>query len=303
MVIVRLMGGLGNQMFQYAAALRLADKHRTEVKFDLTFLRDRTPRPNFVYRQYDLDLFRVACAETTRAELRRIQESDARPASSLLDRARDSLRPFRVYHEEHPGFCPAVLDLPRRTYLNGYFQDERYFIDIASAVRNQFEFAIDEATLSPETRRLAEQIRTKRNAICLNIRRADYVTNPVAREFHGVCGLAYFERAVRLLDDHVLRGRVFVFSDDVDWCRENVGHWPGTTVVQHEHAGERFSTYFWLMTLCQHFIIPNSTFAWWAAWLASSPQKVVVRPAHWFRAPELHDIDICPASWLKVENE
>jgi hypothetical protein len=96
---------------------------------------------------------------------------------------------------------------------------------------------------------------------------------------------------------------VFIFSDDVKWCRENYKESEELTVVGDEHAGPRSSLHLWLMTLCQHFVIANSSFSWWAAWLGENPNKIVVRPLRWFQTPELRDIDICPLGWLIIPND
>ena len=93
---------------------------------------------------------------------------------------------------------------------------------------------------------------------------------------------------------------MFMFSDDLTWCRDNFGQMGQVTVVGHEHAGPRFSHYLWLMTLCRQFVIPNSTFAWWAAWLASNESKIVVCPNHWFADPDINTSDLIPLEWIRI---
>jgi hypothetical protein len=135
------------------------------------------------------------------------------------------------------------------------------------------------------------------------VRRADYVTNPVMNRCHGVCSLDYYERGLAKLRSLGVTGKIFVFSDDEDWCRENFRDASQFEIVGNEHAGPRASTHFWLMTLCQHFLIANSSFSWWAAWLSDNPRKIVVRPSQWLQVQELKDVDICPPGWIKVSNE
>ncbi|TMA87223.1 MAG: alpha-1,2-fucosyltransferase [Deltaproteobacteria bacterium] len=302
MIIVRLMGGLGNQMFQYAAGLRLAHRHQTELKLDLSFLMDRSPRENFAYRDFDLVVFSFPTSRGSPEEVRQfrcLRESGSR---NFLRRIANKLTRRHYYFEHHLAFDPSVLELPDETYLEGYFQNESYFSDIEQIVRQRFRLAPDESKLPAATRRLANEIRTD-DAVCLHVRRADYVTNPVVNGYHGVCSLDYYKRGLAKLRSLGVSGRVFVFSDDDNWCRENFRDACQFEIVGNEHAGPRASTHLWLMTLCRHFLIPNSSFSWWAAWLSDSPRKVVVRPSQWMQARESIDVDICPPRWIKISNE
>lgn len=302
MIVVRFMGGLGNQMFQYAAALRLALKHKTRPKLDLSFLLDRTDR-GFTFRDFDLVIFNVPDPVATAEEVRMFRRLKERGSRTLSEKIADKLTNRRFYLEAKAGFHPEVLELPDDTYLEGFFQDERYFSDIQAEVRQGFRLQPEEAQLPPETRRLADEIRGDKNSICLHVRRGDYVTNPGSLAVVGFCTYDYYHKALLEMRARNPQAPVFIFSDDVKWCRENFAKTEQITVVGEEHAGPRSSHHFWLMTLCKHFVIPNSTFSWWAAWLSENPQKIVVRPSRWFRAAELKDADICPASWIKVSNE
>ena len=191
MIIVRLMGGLGNQMFQYAAGLRLATQHQTPLKLDLTFLLDRNPRKTFVYRDFDLVIFDFPTQVATAAEVRRFRRLTETSSRSLWQRIVDAWGRRHYYLETNFAFNPRVLELPQETYLEGYFQSERYFGDVAAEIRRRFYLQPDEQTLPAATRRLADEIRAT-NGICINVRRADFVTIPLANRFHGVCPVEYF---------------------------------------------------------------------------------------------------------------
>jgi hypothetical protein len=302
MIVVRLMGGLGNQMFQYAAGLRLAYRHQTELKLDLSFLLDRSPRENFAYRNFDLVVFNFPILRASPEEVRQFRCLRPSGSRNFLRRIANKLTRRHYYFEHHLAFDPRVLELPDQTYLEGYFQNENYFSDIEQMVRRSFRLAPDESKLPLATRSLAEEIRAD-NAICLHVRRGDYVTNPVVNRYHGICSLDYYERGLAKLRSLQAIGKIFVFSDDEDWCRENFIDAAQFEIVGNEHAGPRASTHLWLMTLCKHFLIPNSSFSWWAAWLSDSPKKVVVRPSHWLQARESIDVDVCPPPWIKISNE
>lgn len=302
MIMVRLMGGLGNQMFQYAAGLQLATLRKTILKLDPTFLLDRMPRENFTYRDFDLEIFDLQPEIASPAEVRRFRRL-AEPASrSVLERVADKLARRHYYLESSPAFDAGVLELPDETYLEGYFQNERYFADIGVEIRKRFRLAPDESKLPAGTRRLADDIRSNQG-ICLHVRRGDYASNPVSFQHHGLCSLEYYQNGLKELRARGATGPVFIFSDDVKWCRDNFKESDKFVVVGDEHAGPCSSLHFWLMTLCQSFVIANSSFSWWAAWLGENPNKIVVRPSQWIQASEFRDADICPPSWIKVSNE
>jgi hypothetical protein len=113
--------------------------------------------------------------------------------------------------------------------------------------------------------------------------------------------MSYFSPAMRMMRERLDHPHFFVFSDDTDWCEH---HFPAhdTTVVGHEHKGAKFANYLQLMASCRHFIIPNSTFAWWAIWLSNNPQKCVIAPSHWFADPKQKTSDMIPSDWLRIDN-
>jgi len=302
MIVVRLMGGLGNQMFQYAAGLRLAYRHQAELKLDLSFLMDRTPRKNFAQRNFDLVVFNFPILRASPKEIRQFRSLRPSGSKNFLRRFANKLTRRHYYFEHDLVYDPSVLELPDETYLEGYFQNESYFSDIEQMVRQRFRLVPDESKLPGTTRRLADEIRAD-DAVCLHVRRTDYVTNPSTNRYHGVCSLDYYERGLTKLQSLAVSGRIFVFSDDEAWCRENFRDTSQFQIVGNEHAGPRASTHLWLMTLCRHFLIPNSSFSWWAAWLSENPGKIVLRPSQWLQAPELFDVDICPPPWIKISNE
>jgi hypothetical protein len=302
MIVVRLMGGLGNQMFQYAAGLRLARRHRTELKLDLSFLLDRTPREHAVYRDFDLSIFNFPTSTASAEEVRQFRSLKPSGSRNFIRHFANKLTGRHYYFEHHLSFDPRVLELPDETYLEGYFQNEMYFSDIEKRIRQLFRLAPNEFKLPAATRRLAGEI-LGGDAVCMHVRRADYVTNPLFNRSHGVCSLDYYERGLAKLRSLGVSGRIFVFSDHDSWCRENFRDAARFTVVGNEHAGPHASIHFWLMTLCRHFLIANSSFSWWAAWLSDNTRKIVVRPRQWLQAPEWKDIDICPPAWIRVAND
>ena len=278
-VVVKLQGGLGNQMFQYAAGLALARRQGVRLKLDLGFLLDRTPQANFTYREYCLNLFNLP------------------PDCEVLEKSANADHLPR-FVEQQFHFDPRFLELNGDVYLDGYWQSPRYFESIQDELRSTFSSL--PTPLTVEQQALANLI-DARESVCLNVRRGDYVTNPVTKAWHGVCQESYFQEAVAWVRRRVPDAHFFVFSDDIEWCRNVnlVGNSP-VTFVSHDYAGDRFGIYLQLMARCRHFILPNSSFGWWAAFLRTSVDKVVIVPEPWFESPANDTSDLLPSSWIRL---
>ncbi len=280
MIVVRLRGGLGNQLFEYACGRALALRNRAPLRLDLTCYRDRSyaePRP------YLLDRFRITASEA--GALERKLAHGGRIARALTALA--PARRFRTFSDEALRFQPEVAAARGNVYLIGYWQCERYFADCAETLRSEF---------APRAEPPAESLRLLREneeceAVSVHLRRGDYLTEPGFQ----VCGLEYYRRAAESIATAVRAPRYYVFSDDPAWTKENLALQPAVFV---SHNGEgRPEEDLRLMRRCKHHIIANSTFSWWGAWLCEHAGKVVVAPRRWFADPERDSSDIVPASW------
>lgn len=300
------MGGMGNQMFQYSLARHLAYMNKTEFKMDLAFLLDRKPRKNFVFRNYDLSIFNVKGNFATSEEVSGVIKNGGiylfKNGSYLVKifksaRARFAIKTNKKYvNEPSHNFSPEILKLASDVYLEGYWQTEKYFKDIEKIIRSDFTF---KKTLSDKGNILAEKIKNT-NSIFINIRRADYVNNSKATEFHGVLGLDYYNKAIKYMLGKTENPLFLIFSDDIDWCKDNLKIDHQHIFVGYDYAGEKFSEYLELMSLCKHGIISNSTFAWWAAWLNSNKNKIIIAPKQWFVDSSINAGDICPNDWIRI---
>jgi hypothetical protein len=294
MIVVKLMGGLGNQMFQYALGKSLANKLHYPLFLDVDFLLDRTYKKDFVYRDFDLDIFKI-------------------PSFNFFDSK--AKKQFQRSHHFFPFFKLDVKNIMEESfafdanlhslhadkiYLDGYWQSYRYFDMIASEVREDFEIKQSLTSIQHE---LFQKINSS-TSICINFRRTDFVTIPSAIQTHGTPSMEYYHKAIQLLEEKLGNDMsIFVFSDDIDWCQRNFKSKHPTFYVGHDlYKGDRFSAYLKLMIACKHFIIPNSTFAWWAAWLANNEDKVVITPKQWFIDPILQSqsYDLRPENWIKL---
>ncbi|EKD23702.1 MAG: glycosyl transferase family protein [uncultured bacterium] len=297
MIIVKLKGGMGNQMFQYAIGRNLATKLGTQLRLDLTFLLDRSPRKDFVFRDYDLDIFALDVAFAGPTDLKPFTQFRISHLTKIYNIFPRLLgRPY-VISEPHFHFSEAILKSSDNVYLDGYWQSEKYFKEIENSIRDDFKFR---QPLEGRAAEMAAQIKNEDRAVCLNVRRADFVTSKKAQEFHGFIGLDYYQKAVDLLVSKVGPLHLFIFSDDVDWCAANLKFNYPTTFVTKDYSGKKYEAYLQLMTLCRHYIIPNSTFAWWGAWLNSDPNKIVIAPKQWFKEASIDTTDIIPSTWIRL---
>jgi hypothetical protein len=292
MIIIKLMGGLGNQMFQYALGRQLSIKYNIPFKLDLSFLLDRSKKSNFTYRNYDLDIFAISPAFANYFES---LNGESPRYKKYINLGMNFLRisPFTVVQEKTFNFDKEILEKPDNCYFVGYWQSEKYFKAIESTIRNDFSLGAD-----PDLS-LSNQIQSS-ESICLNVRRGDYVTNPVTNKHHGVCNAEYFYKAIDKIKNFTEKPKIFVFSDDITWCIENLMFEDPTVFVTHNYAGKKFEKYLKLMSLCKYFIIPNSSFGWWAAWLSSFPQKKVIAPHNWIANPDINTDDLLPADWITI---
>ena len=138
------------------------------------------------------------------------------------------------------------------------------------------------------------------NSVAIHIRRGDYVTNPDANSLHGICPISYYKNVVKYLKSKFKNLDFFVFSDDPNWAKSNLSFIKYLNVVDHNDADHNYED-FRLMYSCNHFIIANSSFSWWAAWLGSSPDKIVIAPDQWFLTQEHDTRDIVPESWVRLK--
>ncbi len=298
MILVRLMGGLGNQMFQYACGLRLAEKHHTELKIDLTLLLDRsTKNPHAVWREFDLaEVFHVSAPLANEKEIAYFNPNPQTFFERVANKVRQIYSPPRVFIQSQSGFDSTVPALPDNYCLVGQFQSEKFFFPAKDKVREEFSFK--HALLEKETD-LAEEIQ-KSNSVCINVRRGDYVTNPIYSKSLGFVGLPYYKKSISLISNKDQELKLFVFSDEVEWCKKHFDFPLATTFVSHDYAGPKFRSYFQLMSLCKHFVIPNSTFAWWAAWLGQREGSTVIAPARWSADGSQQSSDRIPPHWIQI---
>lgn len=292
MIIVKLIGGLGNQMFQYSIGRSLAARHQTDIKLDLSGLQDGQTN-----RNYGLDKFHIIETFATHEEVKTLTTPDYSALSKAVHRWFHN-KPKRAKSHiriRDPHFQKKYLNLPDNVYLEGYWQSEKYFKNIAAELCNEFSL---KAPLEGENARTAGEIESC-NAVSVHVRRGDYVSNFKANKTHGLVGLDYYRHCIDLINRAVKDCHFFVFSDDPEWCQDNLDFLIPVTFVSHNSPEESHED-LRLMSLCRHNIIANSTFSWWGAWLNRNASKIVYAPRRWYMSERRRTDGLIPEGWLRV---
>lgn len=290
MNIVQIHSGLGNQMFQYAFYLAL--KHRRpDTKIDTSVYQHRPS-----HNGYELErIFTIHPDHATTAE--RDQLADvSKDLWSVIRRVLGWRRHTtgHVVLEPDPakGWCPEMLHV-ENSYLQGYWQSEHYFEEVADQVRQAFHFRLP---LPPADEALAQQIQSTRS-VSVHVRRGDYLKKRRIEDYN-VCSENYYRRAIEAIQAQVKQPVFYVFSDDPDWCKAQA-FFPSDTIFVSGHEGPDAYLDMQLMSLCRHHIIANSSFSWWGAWLGQAKDSLTIAPNTWFRNRPRPDI--LPSNWMTID--
>jgi len=293
MIIVRLQGGMGNQMFQYALGRALSIKNEVPLGLDLTFLLDRTPIPNFTFRYYDLDVFNIQANVASKNDIPFLyRKHNLGIFMRYIDYFRRKLINTPGKEKKVCHFDPVIMALESDVYLEGWWQSYKYFEDISDIIRKDFTLK-DKLPLHIEN--LMEVIE-KENSVCVHVRRGDYVGN----SNHEIVGKEYYDLGIEKIKKTVKIDKIYVFSDDIKWCEENMKFSFPTMFVGQEYVGVKNEGHLMLMKSCKNFIIPNSSFSWWGVWLSEHKDKIVIVPKQWFGDKTINSDDLIPKGWIRI---
>ena len=293
-IIVRIRGGLGNQLFCYAAARRLAIANNAELVIDhiTGFARDREYR-----RKYMLDRFHIPARTASRAELLQPFERYRRGFLKIVSRKR-SFAERKYIEEEREEFDDRLLALKvdGTLYLDGLWQSAAYFADVEEVIREDLRFIPPGDLVNQQM----EEVIRKSEAVALHVRWFDA---PGSTASHNISA-DYYQRAIALMEEKIDSPRYFLFSDDPVAARVKLALPEGrVTFVSHNRGDENGFADLWLMTQCRHFITANSTFSWWGAWLGGGIEKIVVSPELEIREGKITAWNLSgqiPSGWLKI---
>lgn len=280
-------GGLGNQLFQYATARRLALQHSCSLVIDPYWFEH--PRTDETPRQLEFNHYPVVMRQATRREQMLWAPMRFRGARFL-----QPLLPLHVVREHGFGVNPEVLSAPPNSYLIGFWQSEAYFADIRDQLLTELSPVVPPG---PEDLRVIERMQHG-DAVSVHVRRGDYVSLASASAYHGLCSLDYYHKAIQHIVERVENPTLFVFSDDPAWTKANLHSPFPTHYVDHNSACNAFQD-LRLMSLCRHHILANSSFSWWGAWLSRSTDGLVIAPERWY-AVVRPTPDLIPSRWIRM---
>ncbi len=295
MIQVALNGGLGNQLFQYAAAKALSKKQNTDLVFDLIPLYSKLQIQNkATFRRYELDVFSIH-AKANKPLLTNKYSYPVAKAHYFFHKFQNKIR-YNYYKEKSLAFDNKLLNQPDNTYLDGHFQTEKYFKDIEDIIREELVF---KTTLTAINLSWKQKIQAC-TSVSIHIRRSDYILLQKNLNKHGATSLDYYRDAINFISQKINQPNFFIFTDDIAWTKENFKIEFPFEIIDNNNTPESGYIDMQLMSLCKHNIIANSTFSWWAAWLNNNKEKIVIAPQNWFVDKSLNSSDIIPDSWIKL---
>lgn len=297
MVIVKLQGGLGNQMFQYAAARNLI-KNSEKVYLDYQYLNENnTDTEHFTARPFELGIFKNLKIEKVAGWRKKLLLSRRRPLRLLRALWKKQLQYIRQQENELVTFTPQQKNAS--LYLDGYFQSEKYFERLRKQLLHEFEF--------PEFDNFNESIKQEilkaPNAVSIHIRRGDYLKSEKILNVHGVMPYAYYQNALDTLALKFQDLELFIFSEDLEWVKTNFKQY-NAHFLDHNRAVDSWKDMA-LMACCKHHVIANSSFSWWGAWLSQNDNGCVFAPASWFnpKTVNFNIADFIPERWSLLSFE
>lgn len=288
MIVSRIYGGMGNQMFQYAYGRMLAHRHKTAFKiyFDDCGFGWAEHSKKLTLTKFHIEA--EIATEDDRARFICDSTNKLQRAIHKIGRVVKGLHYIGDGARVHDYHRDALL-APNNSYTDGFWQSEIYFESIAAQIRK--EFSIKE-TLSDHAKQIEQAIKNS-NSISMHVRRGDYLEQT---QVYWICDVAYYKRGLKELKRKVEHPTVFVFSNDATWVKENLKLDVPTIVVEHTAAYEDMH----LMSCCKHNISSNSTFGWWGAWLNNNPEKTVFLPERWLADPSIDTSHYTAKGWLRI---
>jgi len=284
MIDIEINGGLGNQMFQYALAVKLMEQNK-KVRIDTSFYQQSDKERELLLHIFEgVDYSNLCWSNET----------------SKVQKFIYSIKKRKEYKDRIFIYQPEVFQY-KDVILQGYWQNEKYFSDIDSIIRKTFSFRKE--LISNNNHKLADEL-SKCNSVSVHIRRGDYMSPKFSSVYADLCCISYYPKAIEYIISAVDNACLYIFSDDIDWVRENIQNLIPDSVlidkIRFVDINTSDSSYMdmYLMSSCKHHIIANSTFSWWGAWLGNNKDKIVIAPSRWFCNNDKLDI-ICD-SWTKV---
>lgn len=283
MHIVKFQGGLGNQMFQYAL-YRKFQSMGYDTYADLYYFKQSKQ----MVRPLQLSVFGIDLREADRIDVLRMSGNEDR----WIDVVWLKYIGKRSYYREKGISYKEEIWKKKNGYFHGFWQSEKYFSDIEDVLRKEFDF-INTVRTDPINRQMKLKIEKDKKGVSVHVRRGDYLENPM---YGGICTEEYYKKAIGYIKERVEGATFYLFSNDAEYVREK---FQGEEFVYVENNSEdKGYMDLYLMSLCKHHIIANSSFSWWGAWLDAASSKIVVAPSKWLN--NVPSKDILPDKWIRL---
>lgn len=290
MKIIKILGGLGNQMFQYALYLALKEKYPNEIlKIDTSCFRGYP-----LHNGYELKrIFGIDSEEATFWDKLKIAYPYSHYRSWQIFKRVLPKRETMIVEKNNEEFENRVFTKGKSCYYDGYWQNERYFKDIRDTILKVFEPKV----INPQSAELAKKILAK-ESVSIHVRKGDYVNNPI---FKNICDIAYYQKAIGYIQNKINCNYYCIFSNDIEWCKSNLSHLiPKDKVTYIDwNTGKDSYQDMYLMSCCKHNIIANSSFSWWGAWLNNNKGKIVLCPQKWNNKQD--SLFELPNNWIRIK--
>jgi hypothetical protein len=297
MICIQLMGGLGNQMFQYACGKALSQRLNTELVLDTTRLQMKKKGAKITFRSFELNIFKLNTREAEKFEILKLKPILYRIINVFYIRLGFSgIQISKYFIEKNFSYNTTILKVSSNCFISGYWQSPYYFQSIETLIREDFKFKND----------LDQKNSTHLNfilnscSVSLHIRRTDFL-NIKSHDIHGICSLEYYNNAIEFISKKVCNAHFMIFSDDIEWAKENLKmRFPCSFVSGN--IGDKSYIDMQLMSSCKHNIIANSSFSWWGAWLNGNNDKIIIAPKQWFLSNNMNEqtSDLIPDTWIRL---
>lgn len=287
MIVIKMCGGIGNQMFQYALYTKFKEDGK-EVYLDLDGFNEfiQNYSWNDIFNIFDLSYNTVQDSEK-----RILCDFD----TDLISRIRRKLfgrKKTHVFENQEGNFEPEILEM-KDAYLEGYWQSEKYFVEIKDRIRDLYQFKSEPSNECKSVMKLIDEVRC---SVSIHVRRGDYLKGINNSIYGGICNGLYYRNAIEYLKKKTEKPTFFCFSNDIEFCKNNFKDEDFIFVDCNNEYNAWMDMM--LMSMCKHNIIANSSFSWWGAWLNSNQDKIVVAPKKWLNTKEMKDI--CPEEWIRI---
>jgi len=282
MITTRLKGGLGNQMFQYAVARAVTQKNDQNLALDISWFKAQDKR------EFSLAGFNL------KGEIVDLNLWQSLTYSSNFLKYITNDKKTYINEQKEFSFDPSIFSASGDTLMEGYWQHPLYFSSVEEIIREDFTL---KRGFGKEAESIKRQIENSQS-VSVHLRRGDYVEDDKINKIYKVCSQDYYSYAIKLIENDIESPHLFIFSDDINWVKENMNFKHQVTYVSQKGLSDIEELV--LMSYCKHNIIANSTFSWWAAWLNENTSKLVITPLKWFNDSERSSQCLIPNSWKRI---